>query len=234
MRKINILLIMLGIVSANMVSAQQNNNMNEYKTILKRPVVTNQQDIIDRANIKELVEFERFCRDNRLWDEMKKCYSDDSRVNISWYQGSGHGFVDASAKMEGFVPHKIYNTEVWNKGDKAVAIMMSNIQMRHIIDGYPVEVSSDAKLIFRLQRIKGQWYIVSFESIYEKDAIIPVVPNANINIPAEEIAKYRASYGCMIYMGKRSGMTIDENLPGIDRPDLVEKLYRETDEWLSK
>ncbi len=221
-------------MSVNILPAQQNNNMKEYKIILKRPVVTNQQDMVDKASIKELVEFERFCRDNALWDEMKKCYADDSHVNISWYQGSGHGFVDASSKMTQFAPHKIYNTEVWLKGSKAVAIMMTTVQMRHTIDGYPVEVSSDAMLVFRTQKIDGQWYIVSFESIYQKDAIIPVFPNSVINIPAEEITKYRTSYGAMIYMAKKAGMTVSEELPGIDRPDLVEKLYRETDEWLSK
>ena len=109
---------------------------------------------------------------------------------------------------------------------------MATIQMRMELDGNPVEISSDTKLIFRTQKINDQWYIVGFESIYEKDSITPVFPNNNIHIPTDEISKYRQSYASIIYMTKRNGMTVNENLPGINRPDLVEKLYTEVDEWL--
>lgn len=202
---------------------------------LKKPAPNTPQNIIDKADIKELLEFERFSRDNALWDEMKKCYAEYSYVNISWYQGTGHGFVDASAALKGFPSfHKIYNTEIWLNGNKAVAIMMANVQMRSKIDEYPIDILSDAKLIFRTQKIDGQWYIVSFESIYEKDALVLTYPNSNIHIDANEISKYRASYASMIYLMTRNGMKVNENLPGIDRPDLVEKLYKETNEWLEQ
>lgn len=209
-------------------------NAEEYKIILKRPTINSLQDRIDKSDVKELLEFERFCRDNALWEEMKKCYTPDSRVEISWFRGTGHGFIEASKGLLGFAPHKIYNTEIWTHGDKAVAIMAATVQMRHNIDGNLVDLLSDAKLIFRTQRIEGQWYIVSFESIYEKESMVPVFPNALVNIPVEEISKYRSSYGTMIYMGKKNGLSISEDLAGIDRPDLVEKLYRATDKWLSE
>lgn len=228
------LLIMAAITAKGQgVSQINSSSKNTHNMILKRPATNSQQDVLNKANIKELLEFERFCRDNALWDEMHKCFADDSYVNISWYRGTGHGFVDASSKNPTRAPHKIYNTETWLNGDKAVSIMMTTISMRMQIDGVPVELSSDAKLIFRTQKIDGQWYIAGFESIYEQDRIIPVLPNSKINIPAEEISKYRQSYACMIYMMRRNGTAIDENLPGIDRPDLVEELYRRTDEWLS-
>ncbi len=204
----------------------------QYNMILKRPATGSPQDVIDKTNIKELLEFERFCRDNALWDEMHKCFADESYVKISWYEGTGHGFVEGSRNNPMRAPHKIYNTETRLNGDKAVSIMMTTISMRMQIDDVPVELSSDVKLIFRTQRINGTWYIVGFESIYEQDRIIPVLPNSNLTIPAEEIANYRQSYACMIYIMRRNGTTIDENLPGIDRPDLVEKLYAETDAWL--
>ena len=230
------LILLTGIFCVENIQAQivLENSKKMTEVILKRPLLESKEVASQKAAIKELVEFERFCRDNALWDEMKKCYAIDSYVNISWYQGTGHGFVDGSSKMTTYAPHKIYNTEIWLNGDKAVAIMMTTIQMRMEIDGNPVELSSDAKLIFRTQKFDEQWYIIGFESIYEKDAIVPVLPNSNIHIPADEISTYRQSYACMIYMMRRNGTTVNENLPGIDRPDLVEKLYAETDEWLSK
>jgi len=202
------------------------------KIIVKRPLLVSEEAVREKSAIKELVEFERFCRDNALWDEMKKCYTTDSHVNISWYQGTGHGFVDASSKMKTRAPHKVHSTQVWLNGDKAVAIMTTTIDMPTQIDGIAVEISSDAKLIFRTQKIDGQWYIVRFEPIYEKDMIVPVVPNNKLHIPTDEISTYRQSYASMIYLMKRNGTVVNENLPGIDRPDLVEKLYADADEWL--
>ncbi len=202
--------------------------------LLTRPVANTIENVMNKANIKELLEFERFCRDNHLWDEMKKCYAADSVVNISWFQGSGEGFVDASSQMKGYAPHKIYNTEIWLNGDKAVAIMMANIQMRIEMDGVPIELQTDAKLLFCTQKINGLWCIISFDSIYEKDALVPVYPSGQISVPIEELSTYRQSYACMIYNMKRTGMVPNMDLPGIDRPDLVEKLYSELDDWLCK
>ena len=29
------------------------------------------EDVVDKFNIRELIEFERYCRDYKLWDEMR-------------------------------------------------------------------------------------------------------------------------------------------------------------------
>ncbi len=225
-------LILLSILSA---SCAGNSNIVADNSILKRPVANTSQTIIEKANVRELIEFERFSRDSGLWDEMKGCYADNSRVNISWFQGTGHGFVDATAALQGMPSaHKIYSTEIWLNGGKAVAIMQANVQMRYVIDRIPVELKSDVKLIFRTQKIDGRWYIVHFESIYEKDMVAPIFPTNDLNIPVDEIAKLRSSYGSMIYLATKHGIKVDENLAGTDRPDLVEKLYRATNEWFTQ
>ncbi|SHI75957.1 bile acid 7-alpha dehydratase [Propionispora hippei] len=202
--------------------------------MLTRPVGNTQQDMHDKSAIKELIEFERFCRDNALWEEMKKCYAQDSKVIISWFQGTGHEFVEASSKMKGRAPHKIYNTQIWLANGKAVAIMLVTIQIRIILNGFPVELMSDAKLVFCTEKIDGLWYIVSMEGIYEKDSLVPVFPNSNINLPLDDLAEYRESYACLSYTLNREGYDVDSNLPGIDRPDLVEKLYENAKAWLYK
>jgi len=200
--------------------------------ILTRPGVSTPQELLEKAAVKELLEFERFCRDNGLWVEMKKCFSEDSIVTISWYQGTGYGFVDASSKIKNRAPHKIYNTEVWLNRDKAVAIMMVTIGTRMEIDGVPLEMSSDAKLIYRTKKIDGLWVIAAIDIIYEQDGITPVFPNSNFNLPPSELSGFRQSYACLSYTMKRSGLPVNSELAGIDRPDLAEKLYNEVDKWL--
>ncbi|MDL2214100.1 nuclear transport factor 2 family protein [Clostridia bacterium OttesenSCG-928-O13] len=203
--------------------------------ILTRPGKSTPQQMQDKAEIKELLEFERFCRDNALWDEMKKCFAPDSTVDISWYQGSGHGFVDASSKMAARAPHKIHNTQMWLNGNKAVAIMMTSIQNRSVVEGVPMDLSSDAKLVYRAVKREGLWYVFSFTSIYEQDSLVPAYPCGAVSLPEGALDGYRKSYAALCYtMGRSNTRPINDGLAGIDRPDLVEKLYRETDAWLCK
>lgn len=80
------------------------------------PRTESAEDMLEKFRVRELVEYERFCRDNALWDSMLACFAQDSRVEISWYQGSGQGFVEASKKMKAKAPHKLNNTLVWLNG----------------------------------------------------------------------------------------------------------------------
>ena len=204
------------------------------QNFLTRPQANTQQEQNDKADILELIHFERYCRDNALWDEMRKCFSPDSVVSISWYQGSGDGFVTASAKWSRYAPHKIHNALTWVNGDRAVTVMMATIQMRQTIDGVECELSSDAQLHFSTEKIGGQWYIARFESIYEQDRLIPVLPDDTLTMNSTEFSKYRKSYACMSYIAEKSGMHTDQGLAGVDRPETVAELRERLSAWLAK
>lgn len=200
---------------------------------LKRPIQNTPEEILDKFSVTELINFERFCRDNAQWDEMKKCFAVDSTVTISWFQGTGAEFVDASSKMKTYAPHKLYDTLVWLNNNKAVSLTMATIQCRSNFDGHPVKLQSDVKLLYRTQKTDGIWYIVSMDGIYEKDSLVPVYPSCDIKIPVDEISKYRPSYANLSYFFSKDGYEVNSNLPGIDRPETVDKLYRQAEEWLS-
>jgi hypothetical protein len=202
------------------------------KTLLIKPTANTLENITDKFSIKELIEFERFCRDNAQWDEMKRCFAKDSTVTVSWFNGTGHEFVDASSKMETYAPHKLFDTLVWLNKDKAVAITMATIQMRREIDGHLLELQSDVKLLYKTQKIDNVWSIVSMEGIYEKDSLLPVSPVDGIKIPKGEIAKFRSSYANLSYVLSKTGYAVDSNLPGIDRSVSVAKVYQESEDWL--
>lgn len=200
--------------------------------LLRRPEADSAEDIAEKSKIRELIEFERFCRDCALWDEMKKCYAPDSDVDISWFRGSGYEFVDASSRLKQPATHKIYDTLVWKNGSKAVAITMATIEMRFDLQGTSVNLESDSRLVYRLRKREGLWFIVGFESIYEKDAIIPVYPASRVSIDEKELSGFRQSYAAMSYMNALNNRNINGDLPGIDRPETVEALYRKAKEWL--
>ena len=199
-----------------------------------RPQINTVGDILEKESVKELVQFERYCRDNALWEEMDRCYTADSQIIISWFHGTGHEFVEASKKMAGRAPHKIYNTQVWLHGDRAVAVMITTIQKRVELDGVLLELNSDAKLVFRLRKEDGMWFIAGMEGVYEKDSLTPVVPAGGFTLPKQALTEFRESYGCLAWVLSRSGYEIDGELPGIDRPDLVDAFFKKTEEWLNQ
>lgn len=199
---------------------------------IKRPMSNSKEEREAKYDIRELLDFERFSRDNAQWDEMRKCFTKDSYVNVSWFQGAGDEFVTASERMNSYAPHKIYNTLIWVNGDRAVAIMMATIQIRRVIDEVEYEVDSDVRLVTSVVKEDGQWYIARFECIYDKDEIRPVVPMKTMNISREELSKYRESYACISYLTDKTGMKISQEMLGRDRPEMVEEFFKSLEEWL--
>ena len=199
---------------------------------ITRTYGSSMSEVKDKFDIKELIEFERFCRDNALWDEMKQCYCKDSYVKISWFEGSGYDFVEASSRMADYAPHRIYNRLIWLNGDRAVAIMLATIQIRKQINGVEMEVQSDSKIIYQVQRMDGCWYIAGMRAIYDKDALIPVYPASGISMDKEKINRYRSSYAALSYSLEAEGYEVNPQLPGRDKPELVQSIYDEVSEWL--
>ena len=68
--------------------------------ILKRPVHVALESRREKESVRRLLTFERFARDNQLWDEMLTCYLPDATVQASWFKGSAKEFADALAKDE--------------------------------------------------------------------------------------------------------------------------------------
>ena len=201
---------------------------------LTRPKTATEEERNAKADILELINFERFCRDNAQWDEMRKCFAKDSFVNISWYKGDGDGFVTASAASPIYAPHKIHNSLTWVNGDRAVTVMMATIQNRRTIEGVECELSEDTQLLFSTRKIDGQWYIVRFESIYEQDRMIPVLPDATLSLDRSVLDGFRQSYACMSYCMEMSGGGANQELAGRDRPETVEKTYDDLRKWLEE
>lgn len=199
---------------------------------IKRPIVNSKEEREAKQDIKELLEFERFSRDNAQWAEMRKCFTKDSYVNVSWFQGTGDEFVTASERMNSYAPHKVYNTHIWVNRDRAVAIMMATLQLRRVINNIEYVVDSDIKIVTGVVKQEGQWYIDRFECIYDKDEIRTVVPTEVETVSRVELSQYRESYACLSYITEKTGMKISQDMIGRDRPEMVEKLYQSFDNWL--
>lgn len=194
---------------------------------------TDKQAFQDRAEIRELLEYERYCRDNGLYDQEAACYSDDAQIHVSWYDGPAKGYFEkVSAANGGGAKHKINSTSVWINDDKAISEMtVMMLSPRTKLDGQEVDLHSYARIFSRLQKINDQWQLVNGDCIYERDELVPVIPSAPINIDTKELASYRTSYQGLCYVLARTGLQSSQDLPGEDKPETVAKVYRDASEW---
>ena len=204
----------------------------ETKIILKRPVHVSHEARLEKEAVRRLLAFERFCRDNALWDEMRTCYDYNAEVHSSWYRGSAEGYIEALSQRPERAPHHIHCILVWVHGNRAVAMMETTLQQRTELDGVPIDLAADAQMLYRLVRINGEWYVKEWMTIYEQDNIISAVPNAILNVDPNELAKYRPSCCALSFLQKKRGKTFYDDLPGHDRPETVAAAYEAADLWL--
>ncbi|MEJ7535098.1 bile acid 7-alpha dehydratase, partial [Staphylococcus hominis] len=86
-------------------------------------------------------------------------------------------FVSSSEAMNRYAPHQIYNTQMWINNHRAVAIMQATIQFRVDIKNVEMQLDSDTKIIYCLEKDNDDvWYISNLSCIYEKDKLTPVIP----------------------------------------------------------
>ena len=189
------------------------------------------QMMLDKHNIKALVEAERYFRDNLLFDQMEQCYSEESRVRITWYDGDGREFVRRSSKQGLGAKHKTHSTMIWLNGYKAIAEMQCTmIGPREILDGIQVENQGYVRLLYKVQKENDDvWRIKGFDCIYERDWLNVISGNSvDMEIPKED----RESYKILTEHLRRLGLPVSGDLPGEDRLASIKSLYDEANDWL--
>ena len=192
-------------------------------------------DSADITAITQLIVRERESRDLARWQQMRDCFWPDSLVRISWFRGTGADFVTASIDMaKRGVPakHRLAPILVTLLGTRAIASLTAIIDLPVNLQGIDGTLSAHARLLYRAEKRENQWRIIGFDAIYMRDEITTPIPGQTISIDPKELQSYRPSYRMLTYYLKTQGFSIDSNLPGIDRPDLVQALNDELFAWL--
>jgi hypothetical protein len=197
-------------------------------------------EMIEKNKIRELIEFERYCRDYSYFEQERACWWDDGQVFATWFKGSVDDFLNCSiAKNKSPSCHKINNTIVWMNGDKAIAECLCMITFRTKLGYEPVDLHSWCRLHYRVEKRDDKWGILYFEGIYEKDRIDPVFSDSRWFVPREELTKFRPINWNMCfrltnYAADSHGRGIEnsEEWCGVDKPETIRKLYEESSIWM--
>lgn len=201
------------------------------------------EEMLDKARIRELVEFDRYCTDYGKKEQQKKLWHPDGRLFTTWFEGPiseylGNPTITPKEEVPSNCPveshgHRINNTVVWLNGNKAVAEVLCFLEFRTNIKGEWMDSRCWCRMHYRVEKRGGKWGILYFEGIYEKDRMDPVFMDNALTVPREELQKFRAINWNMAY--RRSvigGLKNAERWAGSDIPETLNRLYQESSKWL--
>ncbi len=197
-----------------------------------RPAETLAAD--DRFAAMQVVLREREARDRLWWQEMRDCFAEDSSVALTWYEGSGPGFVDGSIAMsQRRMPtrHRVSPPAVRIAGERAVISLPIAIESYPTIDGVDCVLSTYARHLYRLQKFGAEWKIVKLDAIYERSEMFASTPGESVSIDPAELEGLRAPYRLLAWNLRRAGYEVSQDLPADDRPAQVAQMYSAAFAW---
>ncbi|WP_165422876.1 nuclear transport factor 2 family protein [Ktedonosporobacter rubrisoli] len=187
--------------------------------------------------IAQLIYAERHWRDTGQWERMRSAYHPTATVRVAWFRGSGFDFVETSKHAHGrsLSKHRLAPCIVCVNGDRGTAETDTIVEIRLTYENYELDLSSRCRLFSRVRRDEGIWRLASLDVIYEKDSVSPVNPSVPLPIDWEEIEQYRPAYRFLCYYNWHAfRRSVELDLPGDDRPELVASLYAEAEAWLQQ
>jgi len=189
----------------------------------------------DASAISQLILRERQGRDRGWFEQEAECFHADSRVRISWFDGPGPEFVRLSSELyaNGIRPiHRIYAPVVHIEADRAVAEVPAEISIVQDFGGVDAYVINYVRLLYRAECRDGVWKLSAFDCVYERDTLSPVIFGQSPKLDPELLARFRRPYMYLGYHLHETGKSLRDDLYGDDRPDEVNRLYKDAFGWL--
>ena len=194
--------------------------------------------LLDRTEIFDLVRIERFYRDVRDWNGLIGSYVPKSPVRTTWFDGTIEDFAAASRrKMTGagasVAKHWIFPALLQINGDRALVESPAAIFDRLTFDGVEFDTFQYCRFFSRVMRTATGWKLASFEGIYQRDTMRSVNPAEPPPVDWDMLKTLRPSYKFLAYTQLRRGYTVNPELLGDDRPDLLATFYARERQWLA-
>jgi hypothetical protein len=128
--------------------------------------------------------------------------------------------------------HTIFPTYVRINGDRAICESPGTIHGRNLFGGVEVDMVNYARFHSLVVRTERGWRMKSFMGIYSRDTLTAVNPNDSLPINWNEIRQFRPEYRFLCYAMMQRGYSVSQELPGDERPDIVNAYYAKADRWL--
>jgi hypothetical protein len=196
--------------------------------------MTNNQELLDRLAIRDLVENWAVWRDAGDWERFRTCWHDDGVMQATWFQGVADEFIRVS--REGFekgvnILHFLGGTAIDLNGDRAIAQTKMTISQRGPVDGVICDVVCTGRFYDFIEKRDGKWGLMLRQPIYEKDRLDPVDPSARLELDAAILDQFPEGYRHLAYIQTKIGYKVKRDMPGL-KGEIVQKLYKRGAAWL--
>lgn len=192
---------------------------------------------MDRLAVTDVIMRERWARETRNPEVAAACFHPDARVEVSWFKGSGAEFVEMGKREP---PADTVNFDsmsppvIWLQEDRAIADTPCAVHTVLRLDGVEVSAVSYTRLLWRVQKSKGRWLVAGLRGIYIRDTLQPTSPGQEVKLDEKRLNGYRPSYRHLSYVLAAAGRPPRDDLPGVDRPEMVDALRAGERLWLAQ
>ena len=191
-------------------------------------------EIVDRLEIRELIENWALWRDAGDWDRFESVWHDDGVMMATWFQGPAKEFIRVT--QEGWakgvsIQHFLGGTSIDLAGKRAIAQTKMTISQRGKVDGVLCDVVCTGRFYDFLEKRDGRWGVVLRQPIYEKDRVDPVDPAEKLVIDQKKLGEFPQGYRHLAYIQTQIGYKVKRDMPQLTGPE-VEALYARGKAWL--
>jgi len=195
---------------------------------------TSTADMVDRLEIRDLIENWAVWRDAGDWDRFGTVWHDDGVMMATWFQGPAADFIRVT--QEGWakgvsILHFLGGTSVDLAGNRAIAQTKMTISQRGDVHGVLCDVVCTGRFYDFVEKRGGRWGLVLRQPIYEKDRLDPVDPSARLEIDQARLAQFPKGYRHLAYIQTQIGYQVKRDMPQLTGPE-VEALYARGRAWL--
>lgn len=191
--------------------------------------------VMDRLEIRRLIEDWVILRDARLWDGFRKVWHPEGRMMATWFQGPFEEFIamnEAGWARGVRILHMLGGTSIALSGTRAVAQTKMTISQRAEVEGVLCDVVCTGRFYDFFDKRDGAWGLVLRQPIYEKDRLDSVDPTAIPKLDPDLLSRFPEGYRHLAYLQTRVGYLVKPDMPGIDGPMLAD-LYASGSRWLA-
>ena len=192
------------------------------------------QDLLDRLEIKQLIDNWVVWRDAGHWDRFRTVWHDDGVMQATWTQGTADEFIAMSkagwAKGVNIL-HFLGGNSIDLAGNRAVSQTKMTISQRALVHDVLVDVVCTGRFYDFIEKRDGKWGMVLRQPIYEKDRMDPVDPAAKLELDQTLLNSFPEGYRHLAYLQTQIGYKIKMDMPGL-KGDRVEALYAQGKDWL--
>ena len=192
------------------------------------------RDIIERMEVRELIESWVIYRDAADWENFRDVWTEGGRMMATWFHGPAEEFIKVS--IEGFergiyILHFLGGSMIKIAGDRAVAQTKMTISQRGDVHGVECDIVCTGRFYDLIERNDGKWGVALRQPIYERDRMTPLNFNQPITLDPTILSEYPIGYQNLAYFQQGLGYNVKRDMPGLTGPE-VEALYKQGAAWL--